>query len=258
MPLPRSGSPACAMRRWGMGSAMVAGSVVALLSTAQALDFAYPTDASYAHFNRSASVSGSLRIGNGGETCDSSLTGTMRYAGGIFEFCSGSNWQSLAAAAGGGVLDTLVSGTTRVTANGTGFISFTTGGATTGYFDTVGRLVVPGVSSTGAISTTSIFSQGPVVSAAINAGNSTSIDFALGNIHYTTADCGAFTLSGMQDGGTYALVVQGANSNVCVFTHPGLSMLLPSTHGATVAGKHTYYSFNRAGSYVYVSFVRGY
>ncbi|WP_453973247.1 beta strand repeat-containing protein [Amorphus sp. MBR-141] len=44
--------------------------------------------------------------------------------------------------------DRITSGTTVVTANTTGYISLTTGGTTTGYFDTAGRLIVPGISVT--------------------------------------------------------------------------------------------------------------
>lgn len=57
--------------------------------------------------------------------------------------------------------DAITSGTTAVTANTTGYISLTTGGTTTGYFDTAGRLVVPGVSTTtyGVSSTTGYFSS---------------------------------------------------------------------------------------------------
>jgi hypothetical protein len=50
--------------------------------------------------------------------------------------------------------DNIISGTTKITANGNGYISLTTGGVTTGYFDTAGKLVVPTISTTGAISAT--------------------------------------------------------------------------------------------------------
>ena len=110
-------------------------------------------------------VSGTLRLANGGETCDANRAGAIRYNAGTFEFCAGSAWESLAdvAAAGGTTPDALVSDTTRVTANETGYISLTTGGTTTGYFDTAGRLVVPGVSVTTAqTSVTSLYASGRV------------------------------------------------------------------------------------------------
>ncbi|AMA60138.1 hypothetical protein [Bradyrhizobium sp. CCGE-LA001] len=56
--------------------------------------------------------------------------------------------------------DNIASGTTRVTANTTGYISFTTGGTTTGYMDTAGKFILPGISLTtaGVSSTNGYFS----------------------------------------------------------------------------------------------------
>ena len=67
--------------------------------------------------------------------------------------CNGSSWITVTSSAG----DTITSGTApsaSVLANGaTGTISITTGGvAQTAYFDSTGRLVGPGVSTTGPIS----------------------------------------------------------------------------------------------------------
>ncbi len=100
--------------------------------------------------------------------------------------------------------------------------------------------------------------SGSMISRPRNAGSSTSIDFTNANAAYTTANCGAFTLSGMQDGGTYTLVVQGTTSGTCSFTHSGLTVRLPPSHGATTAGTHTLYSFQRLGANVYTSWIRGY
>ncbi len=61
------------------------------------------------------------------------------------------------ASGGGTVADSLISGTTRVTANTTGYVSFTTGGTTTGYMDTAGNFILPGVSTTGSVSATSFY-----------------------------------------------------------------------------------------------------
>jgi len=133
------------------------------VAQAQNLGFGYPADGDYAHMDNSLSVSGTLRVGNGGESCDSDMTGAIRYAGGTFEFCSGSSWQSLVAAADGGEPDAIVSGTTSVTANTSGYISLTTGGTTTGYFDTAGRLVVPGISvTTNQASFTTVYVSGNI------------------------------------------------------------------------------------------------
>jgi hypothetical protein len=99
---------------------------------------------------------------------------------------------------------------------------------------------------------------GAIVSRVYNAGSGTSIDWAQSNIAYTSANCGAFTFSNMQDGGSYTLVVQGATAATCSFSHSGLTFKLPVGHGATTVSKHTLYSFLRAGSNVYVTWIPGY
>ncbi|QDK46651.1 hypothetical protein DOM22_16555 [Bdellovibrio sp. ZAP7] len=89
-----------------------------------------------------------------------------------------------------------------------------------------------------------------------NAG--TSISFAAGNLQYTSASCGAFTLSGMKDGGTYMLAVKGATSGTCAFTHAGFTVHLPPDHGATTASTHTMYTFVVMGTDIYAAWVTGY
>jgi hypothetical protein len=118
-------------------------------------------------------ISGTLRLADGGEACDADRAGAIKYASGVFSFCNGSAWQTLAAAAaGGGDDDRIVSGTTNVTANSTGFISLTTGGSTTGYFDTLGRLIVPGISTTSyPASLTNLYVSGNSAQAAISSTN---------------------------------------------------------------------------------------
>jgi hypothetical protein len=59
-----------------------------------------------------------------------------------------------------GVPSEITSGTTKVSTNSNGYISLTTGGATTGYFDTVGALTLPGVSATGTVSADMITVRG--------------------------------------------------------------------------------------------------
>lgn len=99
---------------------------------------------------------------------------------------------------------------------------------------------------------------GPIVSRVYNAGSSTSIDWANSNVAYTSASCGAFTFSNMQDGGTYTLFVKGTTSGTCSFTHSGLTVKLPPGHGATGTGTMTVYTFTRAGSDVFTTWVKGY
>jgi hypothetical protein len=159
--------------------------------------------------------------------------------------------------------DRIVGSNANVVAGG-GMVSISTGGVTgTAYFDTAGRLVAPGVSATGGISGTtgyfggSVEVSGSVVSRAFNAGSATSINWLQGNSQYTSANCGAFSFSNMLDGGHYVLAVQGTSSGTCSFSHTGLTFRLPPGHGATTAGQHALYAFNRMGSFVYVSWING-
>lgn len=80
-----------------------------------------------------------------------------------FEFCDQSNtWQPLSGSSGAtGVEDHIISGTTSLYANGTNYISVTTNGTVTGYWDTAGRFITPGISVTnayGVSSTNGMFS----------------------------------------------------------------------------------------------------
>jgi hypothetical protein len=87
----------------------------------------------------------------------------------------------------------------------------------------------------------------------------TAIDFAAGNLQYTTSSCGAMTLAGMADGATYVLAVKGTTSALCTFTATnGLNIKMPPDHGPTEPGKSTLYTFMIMGTDAYVSWVTGY
>ncbi len=91
----------------------------------------------------------------------------------------------------------------------------------------------------------------------------TTVNFALGNIQYTTNNCQAFSLSGMKDGATYIFAVKGSGGGTCSFTHPlgptpFLNIKLPPDHGPAESGKHTIYTFMVIGADAYVSWVTGY
>ncbi len=109
-------------------------------------------------------VSGTLRIANGGEACDASRTGAIRYSGADFQFCrNGTSWESLAAVADSSAPDRIVSGTTTLqVVSTTGYISLTQAGVNTGWFDPSRGLVTLGVSSTGGISGTTGYFAGNV------------------------------------------------------------------------------------------------
>jgi hypothetical protein len=93
---------------------------------------------------------------------------------------------------------------------------------------------------------------------AYNAGSTTSIDFSNSNLAYTTASPGAFTLTGMKDGGTYTLAVQGTTSGTASFTISGYTNVFLGNY-ASVSLKETVYTFVVMGvsgsGKVYISMV---
>jgi hypothetical protein len=91
---------------------------------------------------------------------------------------------------------------------------------------------------------------------AFNASSGTSIDFTKSNLAYTTASAGNFTLTGMKDGGTYTLAVQGGTSGTAAFSQTGLTFK-SANNAATTASKHTLYTFIVMGTNVYYSMVTG-
>lgn len=96
---------------------------------------------------------------------------------------------------------------------------------------------------------------------AFNAGSATSIDFSRSNLAYTTANPGAFTLTGMKDGGTYTLAVQGTTGGTASFsgTNPSSTAFTfkSPNNGLTAAGKETIYTFMVMGTSVYFYMTTG-
>jgi hypothetical protein len=109
------------------------------------------------------------------------------------------------------------------------------------------------INTSGAIVTSGLFRNSTTF-----ANTGTSINWSNGNLQTTTASCGSFTFSNMEDGGTYTLIVQGSTSATCTFTQSGLTFRFVPANGPTIAGTQTVYTFLRAGSNVYVSWVTGY
>ena len=103
-------------------------------------------------------VSGTIRMSDGGEACDTNRLGALKYASGAFYICqnTANGWEPLATAGPTSLADRITSGSQAgVIANSTGYISLTTGGVTgTAYFTPAAVLVGGGVSSTGPISGT--------------------------------------------------------------------------------------------------------
>ncbi len=92
---------------------------------------------------------------------------------------------------------------------------------------------------------------------------SSPVSFLDGNLKFTTANCGAFALHWLRDGGSYSFVVKGATSATCSFTafsdagSSALTVHLPPDHGATTASKHTLYNFLVMGGDVYINWIPG-
>ena len=116
-----------------------------------------------------------------------------------------------------------------------------------------------GVGTTGPLSTVDV--NGAIYARSVNAGSGTTINWATGNVQYTTASCGAVSFSGMQDGGSYTLMVQGTTAGTCTFSNsdsPTLTFKTPSNYGATTAGTMTLFNFTRGGTNVFVTWMPGY
>jgi hypothetical protein len=90
---------------------------------------------------------------------------------------------------------------------------------------------------------------------AFNAGSSTSIDFTKSNMAYTSSSAASFTLTGMKDGGTYTLAVQGTSAGTSSFTGSNPSSVAftfkSANNSVTTSGKQTLYTFLVMGTTVY-------
>ena len=110
-------------------------------------------------------VSGTIRMADSGETCDTNRLGAIKYTTNEFYLCrNGASWESFTSLSNNASTDRIVSTSANITAgNGGGTISFTTGGVSgTAYLDNTGRFVAAGVSTTGAISGSNLYATGNV------------------------------------------------------------------------------------------------
>jgi hypothetical protein len=88
-----------------------------------------------------------------------------------------------------------------------------------------------------------------------NAGNTSTIDFLMSNLAYTSAGgtSPSYTLQNLKDGGAYTLVLTSTtNSAVPTFTATGFTFKYMGTTSLTT-GKAHIYSFIAVGTVVYVS-----
>ena len=127
------------------------------------------------------------------------------------------------------------------TLTGTTLNSTVTGSSLT----SVGRLVSLDVN--GAATNTTAF----------NAAASTTIDFTKSNLAYTSNNPSSFTLSGIKDGGTYTLAVQGTTSGTSAFLSGGFTFMSVN-NGPTTSGKQTLYTFIVMGTTVYFFMTTGF
>ncbi|HND84624.1 MAG TPA: hypothetical protein PLU50_02400 [Pseudobdellovibrionaceae bacterium] len=98
-------------------------------------------------------------------------------------------------------------------------------------------------------------SVGQITSAAYDAGSGVSFDLNNGNVQYTSANCQAMSLSNMQDGGAYTIVVKGTTSGTCSFSHSGLTFWYSPATGASASGSMSTYTFLRVGNDVMVTWI---
>jgi hypothetical protein len=143
---------------------------------------------------------------------------------------------------------------------GLAFNYATTGGTTTEGFrlTNAGRV---GIGTTNPGSTLEV-NGSATNTAALNNGAANAIAFSLSNLAYTSLSAQLFNLTGMKDGGTYTLAVQGTTSGTSSFmgANPsGTAFVFKSiNNGTTIAGKDTLYTFVVMGTTVYVYMAAGF
>lgn len=168
-------------------------------------------------------------------------------------------------AAAAGIVDTkLATISTAGKVSGGAITSGTIGGttavSTSGNITTSGRMIASATSTTNA----KVEVDGQILSKVNDAGAAVAIDWNNGNLQYTTASCTNFVFSNMYDGGTYTLIVKGATAATCAFSQttpdalPAGNFAFVPAIAPTTAGKQTVFTFLRAGTTVYVTWIAGF
>ena len=93
---------------------------------------------------------------------------------------------------------------------------------------------------------------------AVYSTSGATIDWNNGNVIILTGAPGSYTFNNMKEGGAYTLIVQNTTSGQYNFSQTGLTFKFLPANAATTAGKDTVYTFIRAGSTVYVSWILGF
>lgn len=91
-----------------------------------------------------------------------------------------------------------------------------------------------------------------------DAGSSTSINWAQGNVQQTSAAPGALTFSNLVEGMSYTLAATSATPGTFNFSHAGLTFRFSPLNGPTEASTVTIYNMYRMGNIVYVSWASGF
>jgi hypothetical protein len=84
------------------------------------------------------------------------------------------------------------------------------------------------------------------------------VDWHNGNAQTMNVDCDTTTFSNMLDGGTYILAVSETGTSQCDFSQAGLTFFFSPANGPRESGARTVYTFQRIGSDVYVSWIKGF
>jgi hypothetical protein len=93
-------------------------------------------------------------------------------------------------------------------------------------------------------------------STALNAGSSSSIDFAQSNLAFTSATGTVITLQNLKNGGAYTLIfTNNTSSGTVTFTASGFTFVQMGTFARTAGKKHIY-NFVVVGTEVYVTMAR--
>ena len=133
---------------------------------------------------------------------------------------------------------------------GLAFNYATVGGTTTEGFrlTNAGRV---GIGTTAPTSTLEVNGSATNTAAFNNGGSATAIAFSMSNLAYTTLSPQLFALTGIKDGGTYTLAVQGPTQGTSTFIAPGFTFRYVN-NGPSIANTHTLYTFVVMGTTVYV------
>jgi hypothetical protein len=148
---------------------------------------------------------------------------------------------------------TVTATTLSVTGNLTGNTAILSGNLT-GTTASFSDLRASTLTLTGNFSGTSADFSRAVTGAPPFSTTGTTIDFSQSNLAVTTASAGNFTLNNMKNGGTYTLAVQGATSGTLNPSGGGYNYKSLGNY-ATVANRHTVYTFVVMGNTVYYSMI---